>query len=338
MKLVTYSYQSSENLGILIDEHIYCISNGANAVAKNMLDFLKKGPEAMAKLREIHQQILNKKSELNPTPNVDCNLLAPLKHPRSLRDGYAFKQHVETARKNRGAPMIPEFDEFPVFYFSNHHAIQGPFDNIECMPDHFEKLDYELEVAIVIGKKGKNIAASEADNYIAGFMIMNDLSARRLQMEEMRLSLGPAKGKDFSTVTGPYLVTPDELSDFIVPSLPNHTGNTYNLNMKCWVNGELLSSGNMNTMHWTFAELIERCSYGVTLYPGDIIGSGTVGTGCLLELNGTKKRENPNYKEQWLKEGDVVEMTIDKLGKIKNTITKSESTDSLFAIKKTTTK
>ena len=338
MKLVTYTYQSVEKLGILVDENIYCISKGANAVAKNMLDFLEKGSDAMSKLKEIHQQILNKRSEINPTPIVNCNLLAPLKNPRSLRDGYAFKQHVETARKNRGVAMIPEFEAFPVFYFSNHNAIQGSFDAIECMPDHFEKLDYELEVAIVIGKKGKNIKADEADAYISGFMIMNDMSARKLQMEEMRLSLGPAKGKDFSTVTGPYLVTPDELRDSIVPCLPNHTGNSYNLSMKCWVNGELLSLGNMNSMHWTFAELIERCSYGVTLYPGEIIGSGTVGTGCLLELNGTKKRKNPNYKEQWLQEGDIVEMAIEKLGKIKNTITKSKANDSLFANKKTTTK
>ncbi len=334
MKLVTYTYQLEEQLGILVDQNVFCISKGTSPVATDMLQFLQKGKTAMTKANVIHQKIVKGDSELTPIALEKCQLLAPIKNPTSLRDAYAFRQHVATARKNRGAAMIPEFDEFPVFYFSNHNAIQGPFDAIECMPDHFEKLDYELEVAIVIGKKGKNIKASEADKYIAGFMIMNDLSARRLQMEEMRLSLGPAKGKDFSTVLGPYLLTPDELTQALVPTQSNHTGNTYNLDMKCWVNGELLSSGNMKSMHWTFAEIIERCSYGVDLVPGDVIGSGTVGTGCLLELNGTKKRENPDYTEQWLQEGDIVEMEVAKLGKIKNHITKSASKNSLLALKK----
>jgi len=334
MKLVTYTYQSNEQLGILIDQEIFCISEGADKIADNMLDLLQKGEYAIQKAKDIQQEILTNSCSIKPIHISKCRLLAPITNPTSLRDAYAFRQHVETARRNRGAEMIPEFDQFPVFYFSNHHAIQGPYDDIECMPDHFEKLDYELEAAIVIGKKGKNIKASEADAYIAGFMVMNDFSARQLQMEEMRLSLGPAKGKDFSTVIGPYLVTPDELIDFVEPSPPNHIGNMYNLEMKCWVNGELLSMGNLNSMHWTFAEIIERCSYGVNLYPGDIIGSGTVGTGCLLELNGTKKRENPNFKEQWLQKGDLVEMEIEKLGKIKNSITKSDNIDSLFAIKK----
>jgi fumarylacetoacetate (FAA) hydrolase len=123
-------------------------------------------------------------------------VLAPVPHPSSCRDGYAFRQHVASARKNRRVEMIPEFDQYPIFYFTNHNSIQGMGD-VECMPDHFEKLDFELEAAIVIGKKGRNIRASEADAYIAGYMIMNDLSARTLQMEEMQLNLGPAKGQGF---------------------------------------------------------------------------------------------------------------------------------------------
>ena len=337
MKLVTYTYQLEEQLGILVDNNIYCISKGTTKLATDMLQFLQKGKSSMKKANVIFQKIVKGESELAPISLEECQLLAPIKNPTSFRDAYAFRQHVETARKNRGADMIPEFDEFPVFYFSNHRAIQGPYEDIECMPDHFEKLDYELEVAIVIGKQGKNISAKEADNYIAGFMVLNDFSARRLQMEEMRLSLGPAKGKDFSNVLGPYLVTPDELSPVAQTNRTNHVGNTYDLDMKCWVNGELLSSGNMKSMHWTFAEIIERCSYGVELVPGDVIGSGTVGTGCLLELNGTKKRENPNYAEQWLQDGDIVEMEVAKLGKIKNRITKSKSQSSLLALKKSST-
>src|SRR5690606_31613916 len=132
--------------------------------------------------------------------------------------------------------MIPEFYQYPIFYFTNHQSIQGP-GKISCMPDHFEKLDFELEVAVVIGKVCRNITAEEADSCIAGYMIMNDMSARTLQMEEMKLNLGPAKGKDFSTVIGPWLVTPDELEAYKVPAKEGHTGNNYDLTMKCSVNG-----------------------------------------------------------------------------------------------------
>jgi fumarylacetoacetate (FAA) hydrolase len=163
---------------------------------------------------------------------------------------------------------------------------------------------------------------------------MNDISARELQMEEMKLNLGPAKGKDFSTVIGPMLVTPDELEEYLVPPKENHTGNAYNLAMKCWVNGVQVSEGNFGDMDWTFAEIIERSSYGVQLYPGDIIGSGTAGTGCFLELNGTGKLNDPEYKEQWLQEGDEVEMEIENLGRLKNTIVKDENDFSILALKK----
>jgi fumarylacetoacetate (FAA) hydrolase len=266
-------------------------------------------------------------------PVGDLQLLAPIPFPTSCRDGYAFRQHVETARRNRKVPMIPEFDQYPVFYFTNHHSIQGPGD-VSCMPDHFEKLDFELEAAIVICKSGRNIKAEEADEYIGGLMIMNDLSARRLQMEEMLMNLGPAKGKDFSTVIGPWLVTPDELEQFVIPTKENHVGINWNLSMKCFVNGTQVSQGNLSDMDWTFAELIERASYGVTLMAGDIIGSGTVGTGCFLELNGTGKLQDPNYTEQWLVAGDVVEMEIDGLGKLSNTIVAEETDWSILARKK----
>ncbi|MCW3090068.1 MAG: fumarylacetoacetate hydrolase family protein, partial [Ferruginibacter sp.] len=147
-------------------------------------------------------------------------------------------------------------------------------------------------------------------------------------------NLGPAKGKDFATVIGPMLVTLDELEQNEVPCKENHVGKSWNLAMKCWVNGALVSEGNLGDMDWTFAEIIERSSYGVQLYPGDIIGSGTVGTGCFLELNGTGKLNDPDYKEQWLQEGDIVEMEIDGLGKLSNTIVRDESDFSLLALKK----
>jgi fumarylacetoacetate (FAA) hydrolase len=165
-------------------------------------------------------------------------------------------------------------------------------------------------------------------------MIMNDMSARRLQMEEMLLNLGPAKGKDFSTVIGPMLVTLDELEEFVVPCKANHVGKSWNLKMTCKVNGIQVSEGNLADMDWTFAEIIERASYGVDLYAGDVIGSGTVGTGCFLELNGTGKLNDPNYKEQWLQNGDVVEMEIDELGKLTNNIVAQETDFSILKLKK----
>ena len=338
MKLVSYRESLKEQLGILVEDKIYNFAANAEKLGlgvhpDNMARFLKMGEKTMDIARKVEQAIINKTTGTFPSKSSLKELLAPVPHPTSCRDAYAFRQHVAAARKNRGVEMIPEFDEYPIFYFTNHNAIQGP-GNVYCMPDHFHMLDFELEAAVVIGKKGMNVKAEDADQYIAGYMIMNDLSARRLQMEEMKLNLGPAKGKDFSTAIGPWLVTPDELEPYRVPAKTGHTGRSYNLTMKCWVNNELVSEGDMADMDWTFAEIIERCSYGVNILPGDVIGSGTVGTGCFLELNGTAKRENPEAKPQWLQENDVVEMEITGLGRLKNTIRKAKSDFSILDRKK----
>ncbi len=352
MKLVSYTDKRGERIGIVADNKVYDLSDNAMAAGAQMhIDkmalFLSYGKQSMDLAHKVDRFIKEGKGQIRFNPVVNHHLanyikegtvdhvsqLAPVPHPTSCRDGYAFRQHVAAARRNRKVEMIKEFDEYPVFYFTNHNAIYGPGD-IYCMPDHFQKLDFELEAAIVIGKPGRNIKAKEADSFIAGYMIMNDLSARTLQMEEMLLNLGPAKGKDFATLIGPWLVTPDELEPFKMPAKKGHVGNSYNLNMKAWVNGEQVSEGNMSDMDWTFAEIIERASYGVDLVPGDVIGSGTVGTGCFLELNGTGLLNDPNYKPQWLQEGDVVEMEIDGLGHLTNTIRKVETDYSLLALKK----
>ena len=334
MKLVSYLKDEHDQLAILENGLLY----DADLLHLNMpssmsmfLNFWEDNYELGSKLQQaIKDKMIGKERGF---PVEDAQLLAPVPFPSSCRDGYAFRQHVAAARRNRKMPMIPEFDEYPVFYFTNHHSIQGPGD-IMCMPDHFHRLDFELEVAIVISKLGRNIPAGEADEYIGGLMIMNDLSARTLQSEEMLLNLGPAKGKDFATAIGPYLVTLDELEEFEVPAKENHVGKTWNLNMKCSINGVQVSTGNLSDMDWTFAELIERASYGATLYPGDVIGSGTIGTGCFLELNGTGKLNDENYTEQWLKEGDVIEMEVDELGILINTIVKEESDFSILNKKK----
>lgn len=317
MKLSTYTLKKSDKelIGLLNKDSLINLNVFFGEIC--LLELIQ--------LPDWKELIIKKTKSNNLTTHTleEVKLLAPIPRPNSLRDAYAFRQHVETSRRNRGLEMIKEFDDFPVFYFSNHNAIFGPSDDIQCMPSHFEKLDYELEIAILIGKEGINVKAENAKEYIAGFMIMNDMSSRGLQMKEMKLNLGPAKGKDFASVLGPYLVTPDELSGNIINEDDN--GCNYDLQMTCSLNGKLLSKGNLKDMAWSFEKIIERVSYGATIYPGDIIGSGTVGTGCLLEINGTNKLKSSDFTEVWLKENDVVEMEIEKLGKITNKIISNKS-------------
>ena len=334
MKLITYLKNDHEQLALVIKGKIYDTDKLHPDLPISMAMFLNYWEDVFPLAQAAEQKVKDGGYENKSYGDyVDAEIIAPVPNPTSCRDGYAFRQHVASARRNRKVDMIPEFDQYPIFYFTNHNSIQGP-GNIVCMPDHFEKLDFELEAAVVVSKHGRNIKAAEADEYIAGLMIMNDMSARRLQMEEMLLNLGPAKGKDFSTAIGPMLVTLDELQPFEVPCKEGHTGKSWNLNMTCKVNGIQVSQGNLADMDWTFAEILERCAYGVNLYAGDVIGSGTVGTGCFLELNGTGKLNDANYTEQWLQHGDVVEMEIDALGLLKNTIVADESDFSILALKK----
>lgn len=333
MKIATYSHNGNEQSALLINNKFYNLNDVDARLPHTLTEMLQDWETLSGIASEAQKQIENGNIQLAGKDINSVRLLAPVPRPTSCRDGYAFRQHVAAARRNRKVEMIAEFDEYPIFYFTNHNAVQGPGD-VVCMPDHFQKLDFELEAAIVVGKKGRNITAANADNYIAGYCIMNDLSARTLQMEEMKLNLGPAKGKDFSTVIGPWLVTPDELEPYKIPAKPNHTGNNYNLKMTCKVNGIQVSEGNMGDMDWTFAEILERCAYGAEILPGDVIGSGTVGTGCFLELNGTGKLNNPDYNEQWLQPNDEIVMEIDGLGVLSNKIVKEPTDFSILALKK----
>ena len=211
MKLISYLNGGDEQVGLLYNEEVFSLSSLHPLLPSTMARFLENWNVFFSITENaIQKLILNPELRRSGIPIEKINLLAPVPNPGSLRDGYAFRQHVETARRNRGLSMTPAFDEYPVFYFGNHKSVKGPGE-ISCMPDHFEKLDFELEVAVVISKRGRNIKAEDADEHIGGLMIMNDFSARTLQMEEMQLSLGPAKGKDFATAVGPWLVTLDEL-------------------------------------------------------------------------------------------------------------------------------
>lgn len=238
-------------------------------------------------------------------PRSEVRLLAPLPRPRSLRDFFAFEQHVATTRGQQGRSVPDVWYRYPVFFFLNHQAIYGP-DEAVPMPQTTQ-LDYELEVACVIGREGRNIAPDEALDYIAGFMIMNDWSARDIQREEMRVGLGPAKGKDFATSLGPWLVTLDELED-----LADADGR-WRLEMVARVNGRELSRGNLGAMYHSWAAIIAYASRDVTLYPGDVLGSGTVGGGCILELT-------PEAVGGWLEPDDVVELEVTGLGTLRNRI------------------
>jgi fumarylacetoacetate (FAA) hydrolase len=216
----------------------------------------------------------------------DVKLRAPIPRPPSVRDFYAFERHVQSARAQRGLEMAPEWYQIPVFYFSNPAAVSGPEEAVS-FPAESTAWDYELEAAAVVGGDGR----------IAGFTILNDWSARDLQKMEMAVGLGPAKGKDFATTLGPVLVTPDELGDL-------------RLEMVARVNGEERSRGNLGELHWSWDDLVAHAGRNTRLLPGDVLGSGTVGTGCILE----------HGDGRWLRPGDVVELEIEGIGILRNTV------------------
>jgi fumarylacetoacetate (FAA) hydrolase len=219
-------------------------------------------------------------------PLAEVDLLPPVLHPPAVRDFMAFEQHVANARAQRGSEVPKEWYEIPVFYFSNPAAIYGPDAEI-AYPAETRELDYELECAAMIGAEGK----------IAGFTVMNDWSARDVQRAEMRVGLGPAKGKDFATSFGPVLVTTDEFDG---------SGGA----MIARVNGEERSRGELGAMYHCWDALLAQAARNTTLLPGDIIGSGTVGNGCILE----------HGDGRWLQRGDVVELEIEGIGVLRNTV------------------
>ncbi|MCP4246901.1 MAG: fumarylacetoacetate hydrolase family protein [bacterium] len=226
--------------------------------------------------------------------------LPPVPDPRTFRDFYAFEQHVKTCRQKRGQEMIPTWYEIPVFYFSNPGTLRGHREPVP-RPAATVELDFELEIACVIGRRVQDVSGTDAERAIFGYTILNDLSARDLQRREMKCMLGPAKGKDFASALGPWVVTPDELADVRVGP------GRYDLTMIARKNGREVSRGNMKSITFDFTQLIERASADAPLFPGDIIGSGTVGTGCILELG-------PETTDGWLEPGDTIELEIDRLG------------------------
>jgi len=298
MKFITYLYDGKERSGILKEDKVIDLNESSNG----------KIPTDLLSVLENYEVYKNELVELTGEgiPLSSVQLRAPLPRPSSIRDFYAFEEHVKTARGRRGLEIIPEWYEVPVFYFTNHRAVIGPEDQVQ-IPENCLRMDYELEIACVIGKEGTNLSVEEAEDYILGYTIMNDWSARDIQAHEMKVGLGPSKGKDFATSIGPWIVTKDELEQY-------KTDKSYDLTMTATINGNVISNGNLSSIYYSFAQLISHASKNVTLYPGDVIGSGTVGTGCILELGEEKHR--------WLEDGDEVELSITGLGTLRNIVRK----------------
>jgi fumarylacetoacetate (FAA) hydrolase len=243
----------------------------------------------------------------DPVPLAGAAVLAPVGRPPSVRDFYAFEAHVATARRGRGLDMDPDWYDLPVFYFSNPASIVGPEATV-ATPPGCAQLDYELEVAVVVGREVADLDADAWLDAVAGFCVMNDWSARDLQAREMRQGLGPAKGKDFATSLGPWLVTPDEL--------PDVAGGRPRAAMVARVDGRERSRGRLEDIHFPWGHLLAHASRATRLVPGDVVGSGTVGTGCILELSLTHGPE----VEPWLGSGAVVELEVEGLGTLRNTV------------------
>ncbi|MGD8189746.1 fumarylacetoacetate hydrolase family protein [Brevibacillus ginsengisoli] len=306
MKLISYQPLAHSQLewstGIYTDHGIIDLATSSIRAPQKMQQLLEDWEKWQMELNllafEKEHHIALEEVRLGP----------PLPRPASFRDFYAFETHVRTCRQKRGLEMVPEWYQFPVFYFSNPAVMTGTGQRI-MKPNSTRELDYELEVACILGKGGVNIPVEEADSYIAGFCILNDWSARDVQREEVKVGLGPAKGKDFATSMGPYLVTSDELADV---RISDEKGDRYDLTMIARVNGREYSRGNLADITFTFAQMIARASEDCPLYPGDVIGSGTVGSGCILELGGEEYG--------WLQPGDVVELEVERLGVLCNRI------------------
>lgn len=278
MKLLRYTIPNGlAQDGVLHEGKVYPLI-GMNTV--EALSGLKEGGPLWNKILE------------QPPLSLDVvTLLPPVEKPGAFMDFYTFEQHVKTARKKRGLDIVPEWYQYPVWYNGSTRCFSGHGSTVR-FPDNEPKKDFELELAVVIGKECRGVSEKEAAACIGAYTIVNDFSARDLQEKIMRIGLGPAKAKDFNTGLGPWMVTPDEIPD------------PRNLTMRAWVNGELLTEANSGTSYYTFEQAIAfACEYQ-TLYPGDVLASGTVGGGCGLEL------------DRFLNSGDKVELEIEHIGRL----------------------
>jgi 2-keto-4-pentenoate hydratase/2-oxohepta-3-ene-1,7-dioic acid hydratase in catechol pathway len=289
MRWVSYLSNETERAGVIAGHRIHGLPPG-----ETVLGLLGDDGERLA--------AAGQRALADPAEVIDAATarLGPPLRPPSIRDCVGFLQHVRNTRP--AAPIDPLFQRIPAFYFSNAASVTGPYDPVRVFPGS-EQFDYELEVGAVIGRPASDLNPEDAERYICGYVIFCDWSARDIQLEEMRLGLGPAKGKDGASTLGPVLVTPDELAGL-------RSGDSLHLEMTASVNGQPTSRGWLDDMDWSFAELLAYTSRGTTLRPGDLIGSGTVPTGCLLEA----ALADPGTFRGWLEPGDVVSLAVTGLG------------------------
>ncbi len=295
MRIGRVDHGGSPRAAVIDGDTVRILENGVVAIDVLSVDPIERGRIAGRVEAEV--------------PLGEARLLAPVLPP-TMRDFSVFEQHVEGVRKDAdpNATVPPVWYESPFCYFTNPNALTGPGDEIP-VPPGCRRLDLELEVGAVIGRAGRDLTPEDAGEYIAGYTIFNDWSARDLQMAEMRLGLGMCKGKDFANTLGPWIVTPDELE-------PYRDGDRLDLELRAEVNGSALGTDTLANMAWSFPELVSYASRGTWVRPGDVLGSGTCGGGCLLELWGRRGREEPPP----LVPGDVVSLHVEGIGTLTNTV------------------
>lgn len=300
MKWVTVRTDEGEQCGLVLDDDIHMLGQG-----EQLIGLLGDDGEKLHRAGE--------RATSNPTHVLKFagSDLAPPLRPVQIRDTLLFLQHLKNAR---GDEIEEEWNQIPAFYFSNTQSITGPYDPIAISPGS-QMFDFELEIAAVVGREGGNIPPDQAEDYLAGFMIFNDWSARDLQRKEMVLGIGQGKGKDGANTFGPMFVTKDELES-------RRSGNSYDLKVQASVNGELVGEGTMDQMDWHFGDVVAFASRGTRIVPGEAICSGTVPTCCLIEHFAVSNRNSTSFRG-WLQPGDVVTLDVEVLGTQQQEITPS---------------
>jgi 2-keto-4-pentenoate hydratase/2-oxohepta-3-ene-1,7-dioic acid hydratase in catechol pathway len=301
MRFVTYAEDDGPRVGVLHGHDIHALPAGVALV-----DLLGDDGERLA---EAGARALADPQRIRPSGEV--RLCAPIPTPPTVRDFMTFEQHFAGVLLmfSPDATIPRQWYQAPVFYFTNPYAVIGPDDPVP-IPPGCTLFDFELEVAAVIGRAGRDVAPEDAERYIAGYTILNDWSARDLQFDEMQVRLGPVKGKDTVTTLGPALVTPDELAE-------RRSGPSFDLAMTAAVNGVTVGEDRLSSMHFSFGEMIAQASRGTEIRPGDVLGSGTCGGGCLAELWGRRGRD----AHPPLRAGDTVTVSVDRLGTLTSHIT-----------------
>ena len=318
MRLVTYDGGAGPRAGVLADDQVLDVTAllGAAATLRDVQALLELGDDGLDRLRAA----LAAGRAAPSVPLAHVRLRAPVLQPPTVRDFFDYEAHAAHWRRIRNEQLPEAWYRLPIFYFSNPLCIIGPDDDM-VYPSASEQLDYELELAAVIGREGRDVREAEALDHVAGFTILCDWSARDLQRDESQAGLGPAKGKDFCTSLGPMLVTTDELA----PYLRNGR-----LAVRCTlhVNGEQWMDGDGGTMHHTWGQLIERAAHDSRLVPGDVLGSGTVGGGTVGEaLHGRYPQA------RYLQPGDLVEIEVEGLGTLRNRIAPKRNPDANYRFK-----